>query len=141
MTVGLLLNPTPKDIYEAATDQAVVDEIRHLLPPSVQTFTVVGSTTVRKLAFATVIDVFIANKSTGSIHVDRFAKKPGFVHISNYFRLFTSQKIPHNNIVNVPSNQVIDIPHPVLGIDHTSYSINPDVILNLVKEILTQSNL
>ncbi|MDT9204514.1 tetratricopeptide repeat protein [Limnospira sp. PMC 1243.20] len=134
------LHPTQSDINQAATDQAVVDEIVQLLPPSVKTFTVVGSTSVRKLAFATVIDVFIANKSTGSIHVDRFAKKPGVVHISNSFRLFTSQKIPHNNIVNVPSNQVIDIPHPVLGIDHTSYSINPDVILNLVKEILAQSN-
>ena len=47
----------------------------------------------------------------------------------------------HYNIVNVPSNQVIDIPHPTnLTVDWVSYSINPDVILNLVKEILTQSN-
>lgn len=135
------LNPTPYDISEATKDQAVVDEIKQLLPSSVPTFTVVGSTTVRKLAFATVIDVFIANKGTGSIHVDRFAKKPGVVHISNSFRSAAS-KLLHYNVVNVPSNQVVDIPHPTNPAVHwDSYSINPDVILNLVKEILTQSNL
>ena len=134
------LNPTQSDINEAAKDQAVVDEIVQLLPLSVRTFTVVGSTTVRKLAFATVIDVFIANKGTGSIHVDRFAKKPGVVHISNSFRLLAS-KLLHYNVVNVPSNQVVDVPHPTqAGQARTSYSINPDVILNLVKEILAQSN-
>ncbi|MDT9179478.1 MAG: tetratricopeptide repeat protein [Limnospira sp. PMC 1238.20] len=135
------LNATPYDVSEAAKDQAVVDEIRQLLPPSVKTFTVVGSTTVRKLAFATVIDVFIANKGTGSIHVDRFAKKPGVVHIANAMRLPASRQL-HYNVVNVPSNQVLDIPHPTNPAFHfVSYSINPDVILNLVKEILTQSNL
>ncbi len=135
------LKPIQRDIDEAAKDQAVVDEIRQLLPPSVKTFTVVGSTTVRKLAFATVIDVFIANKGTGSIHVDRFAKKPGVVHISNSFRRAASRTQLHYNIVNVPSNQVVDIPHPTHPrIDHISYSINPDVILNLVKEILAKSN-
>ncbi|MDT9270899.1 MAG: tetratricopeptide repeat protein [Limnospira sp. PMC 1234.20] len=135
------LNPAPYYINEAAKDQAVVDEIVQLLPPSVKTFTVVGSTTVRKLAFATVIDVFIANKGTGSIHVDRFAKKPGVVHIANAMRLPASRQL-HYNVVNVPSNQVLDIPHPTNPAFHfVSYSINPDVILNLVKEILTQSNL
>ncbi|UWU47491.1 tetratricopeptide repeat protein [Limnospira platensis] len=136
------LNPTQNDINEAAKDQAVVDEIVQLLPPSVKTFTVVGSTTVRKLAFATVIDVFIANKGTGSIHVDRFAKKPGVVHLSNSARSIASTNLLHYNVVNVPSNQVIDIPHPTNpAVYWASYSINPDVILNLVKEILTQSNL
>ncbi|TVR12242.1 MAG: tetratricopeptide repeat protein [Phormidium sp. GEM2.Bin31] len=134
------LTLTPRDINESAKDQAVVDEIRQLLPASVSTFTVVGSTTVRKLAFATVIDVFIANKGTGSMHVDRFAKKPGVVHISNSFRSGASKHL-HYNVVNVPSNQVIDIPHPTKPASPwDSYSINPDVILNLVKEILPQSN-
>lgn len=136
------LNPTPSDINEAAKDQAVVDEIMQLLPPSVKTFTVVGSTTVRKLAFATVIDVFIANKGTGSIHVDRFAKKPGVLHISNSARSVASRLHLHYNVVNVPSNQVVDIPNSAaLNVGHISYSINSDIILNLLKEILTQSNL
>jgi tetratricopeptide (TPR) repeat protein len=134
------LNPSPDDINEAARDHAVVDGIVQLLPSSVKTFTVIGSTTVRKLAFATVIDVFIAQGQTGSTHVDWFAKKPGVLHDNNYNRLGAARHCLRYNAVTVPSNQVVDIPNTG-PTGENNYSINPDVILNLVKEILTQSNL
>jgi tetratricopeptide (TPR) repeat protein len=133
------INPTQYDINETAKDQAIVDKIIALLLPSVKTFTIVGSTTVRKLAFATIIDICIANKGTGAIHINRFAKRPGVLHINNSVRLGVSSNI-HYNVINVPSNQVKDIPNPqAWDVGHISYSINPDVILSLVKEMLVQS--
>ncbi|MEI2418920.1 hypothetical protein V6O07_01495 [Arthrospira platensis SPKY2] len=59
-----------------------------------------------------------------------------------HWRSIASTQQLHYNVVNVPSNQVLDIPHPTNSAGSwASYSINPDVILNLVKEILAQSNL
>jgi len=135
------LNPTQSDMKEVAKDRAVVDQIRQLLPPFVPTLSVVGSTTVRKLAFAKVIDVFIAGAATGAIHVSHFARKTGVIH-NNKACGNTSKSHVHYNVVTVPGNQVVDIPNPTAwDAGYISYSINPDVILNLVKEILTQSNL
>jgi hypothetical protein len=133
------LHPTQMDINESAKDQAVVEQIIELLPQQVKTFSVVGATTIKKLAFANIIDVFIANNSTGSIHVDRFAKKPGVGHISNALRNVAAAQI-HYYSREVPSDQVVDIPDPDNPrVDYCSYSIDPDVILNMVKEILNEN--
>ncbi len=134
------LNPSKGDIAETAKDQAIVDQIIQLLPQQVKTFSLVGATTVRKLAFATAIDAFIVNYSTGSINVARFAKKHGVGHLSAKMINSAKQLNIHYQTLTVPSDQVVDIPDPNNpGVDFVSYSIDPDVILNMIKEILNEN--
>ncbi len=134
------LHPLAQDIVEITKDKAVVNKIIELLPKDARTFNLVGADAIRKLALATIIDVFIANNSTGSMYVDRFARKPGVAHIGRSFLKGSDTQI-HYQRRTVPSEHIVDIPNPKnKSGSHTSYSIAPDVILNMIKEILDKNN-
>ena len=129
-------NPKDSDLTETIKDRALAEQITRLLPEKVMTFNVVGTTTIRKLAFANVIDAFIANSATGSIHVARFARKPGVGHMNT--RLPTESNLSYQTL-KVPCSQIVDIPNPdpkLSDAQFISYSINPDVILSMIKKIL-----
>lgn len=126
-----------KDIAAAKQDQAVVDRIIKLLSPKINTFSVVGETTVNKLAWAKIINAFITNYGTGSIHVARFAKKPGVGHMSNQGLRHMRKQLIHYRTITIPEEQVKDYPNPKKRrVDFVNYSIAPEIILEKIKEVL-----
>jgi len=134
------MSPSKSDLIEVSKDQRCVEAIVRLLPTQVKTFSVVGFTTVKKLAFAAAIDAFIANGGTGSMHVARFAQKPGVQHLS---RAMSQDRLKMMALpldvgsLSVPADKVVDIPAPRgSGSDRTSYSIDPHVILEMVQSVL-----
>lgn len=133
------LQPSEMDGVESERDAKVVGEILPRLPAGVRTFSVVGANSIRKLAFAQAVDVFIANHATGSMHVGRFARKPGVGHLNTQMPLDLHI---HHDTVRVPPEQVRDVPDPANPrIDYTSYSIDWRDVYALLRRLLEERNL
>lgn len=128
------LNPTRRDEVESAQDALLVEEILKRIPDSVPIFNLVGANSIHKMAFAQSIDFFVANYATGSMYVARFAKKPGLGHISNSMNCdghihYRTRRVPKTNVSDVVTNEK-------LRPDFVSYSIAPEVIVNMVAELM-----
>ena len=80
----------------------------------------------------------MANYSTGSMHVSRFAGRPGVLHINN--RLPKENHIQHRAVV-VPASRTTDLPEDDdKRADFVSYSIDPDDILFLLRSVIEAGN-
>lgn len=128
------LTPTSRDEVESARDVLIVKEILERIPETVPIFNLVGANSVHKIAFAQVVDFFVANYATGSMHVARFAKKPGLGHISNSMNCdghihYQTRRVPSEDVMDVVSTEK-------LRPDFVSYSIAPEVVWKLVSELM-----
>ncbi|MFZ2266503.1 MAG: hypothetical protein WAV95_02890 [Azonexus sp.] len=128
------LNPTRRDEVESAQDALLVESICKRIPDSVQVFNLIGAKSIDKMAFAHAIDFFVANYATGSMHVARFAKKPGLGHISNSMNCdghihYRTRRVPEIHVVDVVTNEK-------LRPDFVSYSISPEIIVNMVDDLM-----
>ena len=129
------LNPDTGDKIEIENDTMVMSDIKQLVTNDVVYESVIGSTSMEKVYAASFADAFIANSSTGSMHVSRFAKKVGVGHLNN--------KIPkwqhiNPNITHVADNLITDIliEDKNKGIDHQDYSLDWREILKILKNII-----
>jgi hypothetical protein len=68
---------------EVARDLELARALMLKIETGIQTLVLIGSTGEEKLAVASRINFFIANYTTGSIYVSRFAGKPGLCHCSD----------------------------------------------------------
>jgi len=128
------ISPTKGDLLEASKDAEIVQQICSKLPSEIPTFTVVGSNSIRKLAFAACVDAYIANSASGSIHIARLAKKPGIGHLNTKMR---SSGLLYQTTIEVPISDIRDIPDPENPrMDFTSYSIDWRVVYNLLTELI-----
>ncbi|MFB8831496.1 hypothetical protein ACE0DR_24775 [Azotobacter sp. CWF10] len=73
---------TSLDTNEASSDLAIANKIINQLPSSLPVYFVIGETSQTKIAVANIIDIFITNHATGSIHVAKFSRKPGVTHLN-----------------------------------------------------------
>jgi hypothetical protein len=131
------LTPSAADLKETASDQKVAAAIADRFTNGIKTFSVTGSNSVRKLAFAQEIDLFIANGGTGSLFVDRFARKKGVLHIANVARQVMRKTQMRFNSIEVPEIYVVDVnadsaPNP----ENVSYSIESEHIYDLVLPLI-----
>jgi hypothetical protein len=128
------IDPGEGDAREMENDEAVVAKILSQMQHPVKSTSVIGKTSLEKVAVAMTCDAFVANFSTGSMHVSRFADRPGVLHINT--RLLKSQHI-QRRAVTVPAFYTKDV---VEGddqrADFVSYSIEPDVILMLLRGVI-----
>ncbi|TKD44169.1 hypothetical protein [Azotobacter chroococcum] len=130
--------PTSLDVNETINDTKVADCIREQLPHSVPIYSVIGQTSQTKIAIANMIDLFVANHATGSIHVAKFAKKPGVSHLN---KEMNKQAFSHYKTKEVPASDVQDIaPENNTRPDYISYSIKPESIIKLIRQILDEEN-
>lgn len=132
------LHPTIGDKAESSLDIDVILKIKELLAADVRTFSVIGLTSLEKVKFALEADVFVANSGTGSLHVSRFANRPGVGHLSK--QMMHEPGFINPRLVMVPETDIIDIPDKLNNrMDYTSYSINPNVIAEMLKKIILEN--
>lgn len=129
------LNPTSGDEHQAAEDTRVAEEIKKLLSKPVSIYSVIGAPSDRKIIFAKIIDVFVTNSGTGSLHVTRFAQRPGVGHLNT--RMIDMPDHIRPNIRLVDKDYIVDEPNSASKrMDFVSYSIDWKVIYEMVEEIL-----
>lgn len=129
------LDPGEEDRTEIANDQKVIDEICDLLTAEIQVRSVLGMHSLKKIAVASLCDAFVANYATGSIHVARFAKRPGVGHLNTRMK-----KIGHihSRTLLVPDFAVTDVvENQDQRSDYVSYSINKAAIELLLNALLS----
>ncbi len=129
------LNPTDGDAHQAAEDTKVAKKIESLLEKPVKIVSLIGAPSDKKIIFAKITDVFIANSGTGSLHVSRFAQRPGVGHLNT--RMIDMPDHIRPNIRLVDKKHIIDEPGSVSKrMDFVSYSIDWKIMHEMVEEIL-----
>ena len=132
------IDPGPGDDREIAKDEAVVADILSRMHTKVTTQSVIGKTSLEKIAIGMTCDAFVANYSTGSMHISRFADRPGVLHINT--QLPKGSHIQHR-AVTVPASRTRDVPDDIdKRADFVSYSIDPDDILLLLRGVIETRN-
>ena len=134
------LNRTLGDSIEVDKDQNITSQIQAKIPYSIPIFNLVGETSIHKIGFAHIVDFFITNYLTGSIHVSRFAKKPGLGHISN--AMSTHEGHTHFRTIKIPKKYVTDVEtEKDRRVDFISYHISPEAIADLTFKMMLEINL
>ncbi|HFX1016613.1 TPA: hypothetical protein ACIDZU_002105 [Pseudomonas aeruginosa] len=129
------LNPTDGDTHQAAEDTKVAKEIENLLEKPVKIVSLIGVPSDKKIIFARITDIFVTNSGTCSLHVSRFAQRPGVGHLNT--RMIDMPDHIRPNIHLVDKKHIIDEPGSVSKrMDFVSYSIDWKVIHDMVEEIL-----
>jgi hypothetical protein len=125
------LHRTEVDLLETNNDRVIIDWIIKAISDEIFSFTVAGLDSLTKLKFATMADFFIANQSTGSLHICRMSNVPGITHISqDLFDESLNVQIL-DTAIKYPKDAVLDIPDPENPrMDFTSYSIDPQLFVD-----------
>ena len=127
-------------------DHEIVNSIRQKLLPFSNTSVVnlVGKTYRRKIQQCQFIDFFVANAGAGQLIPHRFCKKPGILH-SNEKHCVFSMGIDNSSVRLVDKSLVEDVgdlfykgkkKRAHTGVGNISYSINPQIVLDMLIEML-----
>ncbi|MDH0869775.1 hypothetical protein [Agrobacterium pusense] len=127
------LYPTATDEKAIAADQSIVAEIMERCP-GVEWVSTVGWKSADKAAIASLIDTFVTNFGTGSLHVARLARKPGVGHINTV--LDKGDHI-HYRTVCLSEGFVTDrIEDASKNADAVSYDLDWKLVLREIKAII-----
>lgn len=123
-------------------DEAIVSEIvGSILEPN-QYLSMVGRTSLEKIQYAKIADLFIANYSTGSMYPARIHKKPGVAHLSKAMLPAVESMHVHFNTRLISGTEIEDIPDPSSPrIDFVSYKVDEAAIIREVFSLLTELHL
>lgn len=124
-------------------EKEILKRIKSSINKNVFSIDLVWKESYEKIYFASLIDIFVVNYSTGSMYPSRMLKKPGVTHLSNaMFKVVKDMHIHHNNIVKIPENAITDIPDPYnKRIDFISYTIDEKIFVNYVLNFIKKNNL
>ena len=125
-------------------DIEVIDSIRQKLLPftNVSVVSLVGQTYRNKIQRCRSVDFFIANAGAGQLVPHRFCKKPGILH-SNEKHCVFPKGINNTTVRLVDKSLVKDVGNLFAkgkraeksGSGLISYSINSNIIINMIKEM------
>lgn len=136
------ITPTKYDENQIKKHNEVIDSIKEKIScESVKFFNIVGADSIKKIAFSRAADCFIANSVTGSLHVARFAKKPGIGHNCKAMKKILEHPYMRPNINFVSDDYIIDIEDRPINMgsvssEFVSYSIDPEIIIVMLFDIL-----
>jgi len=116
------LVPTGGDRSNTECDKIVEQKIKELIPSDINTFSVIGKNSLVKVNYARLVDAFVGNSGTGTLHVGRFAGKPGVGHLNTKMIDIPGHIRP--NVVLIDKTHIVDQPGSEgLRMDFISYSI------------------
>lgn len=122
------LKNSENDMKEIESDTLVAENIKALANTNnVIYHSTIGLTTAEKMVVTTHIDVFLANHSTGSMHIDRMGNCFGVTHNSNIWAAADFAHI-HKNSTKISDEFIKDIESNSKGQDCVDYSVAPKVI-------------
>lgn len=120
-------------------DEAIVSEIVSSILCPDQYISVVGRTSLEKIQYAQLANIFIANYSTGSMYPARIHKKPGVAHLSKAMYPVVEHMHKHFDTRLIGGSEVEDIPDPANPrVDFVSYKVNEAAIIREVSSLLTE---
>jgi hypothetical protein len=126
---------------EQGNDLRVMTHIVNQLSPTIRHVCVIGANSLHKIAIGQKADFFICNFATGSLHISRILRKPGFCHLSNV-SAFLSLKYamhlhPNPHVYLLPKALVTDQEGAdTMRHDTVSYSIEPDAFYGFINDHL-----
>lgn len=138
--------PTPYDENQIKLHNEVVDCIKEKTScDTTKFFSVIGANSAYKIAFSLAVDCFVANSVTGSLHVARFAKKPGVGHNCKAMKRIPEHPDMRPYIKFVEDDYIIDIEDRAVNMgsiasEFVSYSIDPEVIVSMLLDILKKDS-
>ena len=119
-------------------DMQVVENIKALIDDDIPLFNIVGRSSIEKISIGNLVDFFIANNGTGSMHIDAICMRPGITHISNSFR--KSSILGHisysQNLIAEEKVTDLETDSEFNHIGH--YSINWEDIMAMVNTLTNQ---
>ncbi len=128
------LKKTLGDIKQIDGDNIVANNIiNHIRKDNVSIHSIIGLCTEDKLVIAKNIDVFLANHASGSMHIDRMARRFGVTHNSNTWEAVDLAHI-HNNSIEIAQDEITD--YEPEGKDQASidYTVKPKVIIRAMMQ-------
>lgn len=131
------IDPKEGDIREIAADTAVKERILSHMRLPIRSKSVIGASSLEKIAIGMSCNAFVANYGTASMHVSRFARRPGVVH--NNTMMTKGFHIQHR-AVTVPVSRTRDLVEDGKRADFLSYSIEPADILFLLRSVIETRN-
>lgn len=133
-----IFNHENKDALTLADEEIVSEIVRSVLCPD-QYLSVVGRTSLEKIQYAQLANIFIANYSTGSMYPARIHKKPGVAHLSKAMYPVVAHMHKHFDTRLISGSEVEDIPDPANPrVDFVSYKVNEAAIIREVSSLLTE---
>lgn len=131
------IDPQERDLREVSADSAVAERILSLMQLPIISRSVIGMTSLEKIAVGMTCDAFVANYATGSMHISRFALRPGVLHIST---VMPKELHIQHRAVTVPASRTRDLLVDGARLDFVSYSIDPADILFLLRSVIETRN-
>ncbi|MFZ2450199.1 MAG: hypothetical protein WAW36_06755 [Methylovulum miyakonense] len=134
--------PSAASLKEAERDDQVARNILDLLDAPINHVSVIGETSNTKLVVGNLADFFISNFSTGSQHISRFLRKPGFCHLSQLFSNVALRhgmhRHPNPHVYLFPKEHINDQQdQDTIRHDYLSYSIDKTLFYQFIKRRLT----
>lgn len=133
--------PSAASKAEVEKDRLIVQEITNRIVTPFSYVSVMGETSHTKILVGAKVDFFIANFSSGSLHISRLLGKPGFCHLSNQFSEIALGYALHIH----PNHRVYLLPRRFINDktdkndtrhDFLSYSIDKENFYRFIEERL-----
>ncbi|WP_319781509.1 hypothetical protein [Oceanisphaera sp. IT1-181] len=115
------LEQSNTDIENTRNDLSIYHSIDEQLDSRINTTSLIGMTSAEKIAYGSIVDVFIANHSAGSLHISRLCKKSGISHINTAMEHefqwhYDTELLPSKCIKNILDNKKNTI--GAIGVDY-----------------------
>ena len=137
--VNSKLDPVNEDLEVFKSIQSKLSKFSN-----VSLVNLIGQTYRKKIQYCECVDFFIANTGAGQLVPHRFCRKPGILHSNQKHGIFPTE-INNKIVKSVDKMLVKDVGNIFDNneqADHEtrpgfiSYSIEPEVIINMTKELL-----
>lgn len=135
LTSTAVQNETQFKKEKAKKDIEVSEQIIKRVNPSIPVFNLIGSTSAKKIAYASQIDFFLTGYGTDSMYVARICRKHGVGHINNIMNAAVHKhpftyKIQGEFVKDILNNESNEAG------THISYSIKPENVCSIFMEKL-----
>ena len=134
------IKPSDYDLKEISSDETVFSEIVEAVPDDTPIFSIIGFTSEEKIALGSIVDFFISNNSTGSMHIDRICGKPGLTHTSNAWTDDMDTAI-HKKSKRINRDHIHDLSNDQSKIDQIDYYTDSGTLLREILASLDEYNL
>jgi len=127
------IHPSESDQNEISADIEIMNRIIQNIPKNIHTESIIGATSIEKIAFGNNVDFYITNLITGSLHVDNICKKSGIGHMNKIWQGYVNS-IYHNNCLRIDDEYITHCGEG--SADQISYSIPWEKVYERLCELI-----
>lgn len=120
------INKTASDYKQIESDMSVYSKIKSNCK-NANIFTTIGLNSLEKISIGSIVDFFMANSSTGAVHIDRICRVPGISHGPNVW----------NNTDSIHISSAVKINNALIkDVNPDKYQDSVDYLID-IKDLVT----